>query len=99
MGGSHFALVERDGTVIEFAEEFVGAVFADAIPNGALLAFTPQLETGGLDTTQIFVLTSENILALDSMVTIDYSLGWSPPMLVWTSPSPIDSDLSLFARQ
>lgn len=99
MGGSHYALVERDGTVIEFAEEFVGAVFADAIPNGALLAFTPQLATGGLDTTQIFVLTSENILAFDSMVTVDYSLGWSPPMLVWTSASPIASDLSPFVGQ
>lgn len=99
MGSVHFALVSRDGTVTEFAEEFNGAVFVDSIANGAVLAYTPQLSDGGLAPSQVLVLGADGSLNLFAEVTIDYSLGWSPPQLVWTSSSTIPSDLSPFVGQ
>jgi hypothetical protein len=99
MNLSRYVLVKRDGTIIEFADEYNGAVFVDAIPNGAILVYTPQLGTGGLDASQIFLVASDGTLSHFTDVVVDYSLGWSPPQLVWTSPSAISSDLIPFAGQ
>jgi hypothetical protein len=96
---SRYVLVNRDGSVVELGQEFSGAVFVDAVPNGAVFALTPQLATGGLETTQVLVLGADGTLSHFADVTIDYTLGWSPPQLVWTSASTIDSDLSPFVGQ
>jgi hypothetical protein len=95
----HYVLLNRDGSSVEVAQEFFGAVFTDAIPNGAVFAFTPQLASGGLEPTQILVLGADGTLSHFTDVTIDYSLGWSPPQLVWTSASTVSSDLSPFVGQ
>lgn len=97
--GTSFVLVNRDGSVVEFAENFNGAVFVDGIENGALMVYTPNAAQPEHSAPQVFILTSENVIALDSFVPIDFSQGWSPPSLVWVSPSAVSSDLSPFTGQ
>jgi hypothetical protein len=99
MNISRYVLVKRDGTIIEFTEEYNGAVFVDAIPNGAIFVYTANPSGPDYAPSHVFLMSNEGVLTPYSDVEVDYSLGWSPPQLVWTSPSPVASDLSPFVGQ
>jgi hypothetical protein len=99
MNISRYVLVKRDGTIIEFTEEYNGAVFVDAIPNGAIFVYTANPSGPDYAPSHVFLMSNEGVLTPYSDVEVDYSLGWSPPQLVWTSPSPVASDLAPFVGQ
>jgi hypothetical protein len=96
---SRYALVKRDGTVIEFAENFEGAVFVEAIPNGALFVYTPNPSPSESIPVHVLVMSSDGTLNAFADLELDARLGWSPAQLVWTSPSSISSDLAPFVGQ
>jgi hypothetical protein len=96
---SRYVLVKRDGTVIEFDEAFDGAVFVDAIPGGALFIYTPNPSGSDYIPVHLFVLGNEGVLNVFADLELSSRLGWSPPQLIWTSPSTIASDLSPFVGQ
>jgi hypothetical protein len=96
---SRYALVKRDGTVVEFSETFDGAVFVEAIPNGALFVYTPNPSDSNVISVYTFVMSSDGVLTAFNDLELDARLGWSPASLIWTSASSIPSDLSPFVGQ
>jgi hypothetical protein len=96
---SHYALINRDGTVIEFDEPFDGAVFVDAIPNSGLFVYTPNPSGSDAVSVHVLTLSNEGELTPFTDLELDARLGWSPAQLVWTSPSSISSDLAPFVGQ
>ncbi len=94
-----YVLLNRNGSTVEFVKEFTGSVSADAIPGGAIVVNTPSNSTGDLGPTEIHLMNSDGSLSFHTAITVDYSLGWSSPQLVWTSASAVASDLSPFVGQ
>jgi hypothetical protein len=96
---SRYALIKRDGTVVEFSEAFDGAVFVEAIPNGALFVYTPNPSGSNEISVHVLTLSNEGVLSPFADLELDARLGWSPAQLIWTSPSSIASDLAPFVGQ
>ncbi len=90
-------IVERDGTVITLDKEFNGGMWFDGVANGALFTYTPNPSSDGLDATQILFWDGDTLIEVATYLP-DYSLGWSPPQLLWVSPSEsIVDELPAFA--
>lgn len=89
-------IVGRDGTVTTLEQTFNGGMWFEGVANGALFVYTPNPTSEGWDATKILVWDG-NALSEVATYLPDYSTGWSPPQLLWVSPSAsIQDDLPAF---